>query len=116
MIAHLDTGRNISSTSNDVIVPLHSDNISAARFSAFNIEFQIVGKFQSFLRCGGVRACVLLTEHRRQCWTMKRMCLSTPVAFYRADSSGFNVNCFKVGSCTREDVGNEAFDGDFFLS
>lgn len=32
-----------------------------------------------------------------------------------ADSLGFNINCFKVGSCTREDVENKAFDGDIFF-
>lgn len=73
LIAHLETTRNISSTSNDVIMPLHSDEISDARLNAFNIEFQIARKYQSFLRCGGIRACVLLIEHRRQCWIIKNV-------------------------------------------
>lgn len=41
--------------------------------------------------------------------------LALQYLFAGSVSLGFNVNCFKVGSSTREDVKNETFDDDSFF-
>lgn len=42
--------------------------------------------------------------------------LALQYLFAGAASLGFSINCFKVGSSTREHVINETFDDDFFSS